>query len=80
VTLENASKTPPFLIEDETDAKASLHALKIANLSLELPFARPCLHILILRQEDTRMTYRYLDIRRNPVKEKLILRAKMAQV
>jgi aspartyl-tRNA synthetase len=26
------------------------------------------------------MTYRYLDIRRNPVKDKLILRAKMSQV
>lgn len=45
----NASKTPPFLIEDKTDA-----------------------------QEEVRMKYRYLDIRRNPVREALLLRAKLA--
>lgn len=41
----NASKTPPFTIEDETDGG-----------------------------EDLRMKYRYLDIRRNPVKNKLMFR------
>ena len=41
----NKSKTPPFLIQDETDAS-----------------------------EVTRMQYRYLDIRRNPMKEALVLR------
>ena len=45
----NASKTPPFTIEDETDGGDKL-----------------------------RMKYRYLDIRRNPVKENLILRAKVS--
>jgi aspartyl-tRNA synthetase len=41
----NASKTPPFTIEDDTDGG-----------------------------EELRMKYRYLDIRRNPVKENLLLR------
>jgi len=45
----NASKTPPFTIEDETDGG-----------------------------EELRMKYRYLDIRRNPVKENLILRSKVS--
>lgn len=48
LSVVNASKTPPFLIEDKTDA-------------LEGP----------------RMKFRYLDIRRNPVKEALILRHKV---
>lgn len=48
--LLNASKVPPFTIEDETDGG-----------------------------EDLRMKYRYLDIRRNPVKEKLQLRHAMMQ-
>ncbi|MGB3079338.1 MAG: aspartate--tRNA ligase [Saprospiraceae bacterium] len=45
----NASKVPPFTIEDETDGG-----------------------------EELRMKYRYLDIRRTPVKDKLIFRAKVA--
>jgi aspartyl-tRNA synthetase len=49
LTILNASKTPPFTIEDETDGG-----------------------------EDLRMKYRYLDIRRNPVKENLILRARVS--
>lgn len=50
-TLEvlTEAKTPPFLIEDKTDAN-----------------------------EDTRLQFRYLDIRRNPVKNSLILRHKIA--
>lgn len=47
----NVSKTPPFIIEDKTDAL-----------------------------EETRMRYRYLDIRRNPVREALILRSKLAMI
>lgn len=46
----NASKTPPFTIEDESDGG-----------------------------DDLRMKYRYLDIRRNPVRNNLILRHQMAQ-
>lgn len=45
----NASKTPPFTIEDKTDGG-----------------------------EELRAKYRYLDLRRNPVKEKLALRNKVA--
>ncbi len=49
LTLLNASKTPPFTIEDKTDGG-----------------------------EDLRMKYRYLDIRRNPVKQNLIFRSQVA--
>lgn len=45
----NASKVPPFTIEDETDGG-----------------------------DDIRMNYRYMDIRRNPVKNNLIFRSKLA--
>ena len=45
----NASKTPPFTIEDETDGG-----------------------------DELRMKYRYMDIRRNPVKENLIFRSKLS--
>jgi aspartyl-tRNA synthetase len=50
LTILNASKVPPFMIEDETDGG-----------------------------EDLRMKYRYLDLRRNPVKESIIFRHKIAQ-
>jgi aspartyl-tRNA synthetase len=49
LTILNASKTPPFTIEDDTDGG-----------------------------DELRMKYRYLDIRRNPVKENLMLRAKVS--
>ncbi len=45
----NASKLPPFTIEDETDGG-----------------------------EELRMKYRYLDLRRNPLKENLMLRHRFA--
>ncbi len=48
LTVLNASKTPPFTIEDETDGG-----------------------------EELRMKYRYLDLRRNPLKESLALRHKL---
>ena len=49
LTVLNASKTPPFTIEDETDGGEKL-----------------------------RMKYRYLDIRRTPIKENIILRSRVA--
>jgi len=49
ITILNASKTPPFTIEDNTDGG-----------------------------EEIRAQYRYLDLRRNPVKEKLKLRNKVS--
>ena len=51
LTILNASKIPPFKIEDETDGG-----------------------------EDLRMKYRYLDLRRNPVREKLKLRHDMMRI
>ena len=49
LNILNASLTPPFTIEDETDGG-----------------------------DDIRMKYRYLDIRRNPVKNSLLFRHKVA--
>lgn len=49
LTVLNASKTPPFTIEDETDGG-----------------------------EELRMQYRYLDLRRNPLKNALLLRNQVA--
>src|SRR5690606_12448720 len=46
----NASKLPPFTIEDETDGG-----------------------------DDLRMKYRYLDLRRAPVRNNLLLRHRLAQ-
>ena len=48
-TVLNASKTPPFTLEDQTDGG-----------------------------DELRMQYRYLDLRRTPVQQKLILRNKVA--
>lgn len=50
IEVLNASKIPPFTIEDQTDGG-----------------------------DDLRMKYRYLDLRRTPVRESLQLRHKMAQ-
>ena len=50
LTVLNPAKTPPFLIDDETDGG-----------------------------DDLRLKYRYLDLRRNPVRRNLELRHKMAQ-
>ncbi|NVK83094.1 MAG: aspartate--tRNA ligase [Cytophagia bacterium] len=49
LTILNAAKTPPFVIEDETDGG-----------------------------EELRMKYRYLDLRRGTVRNKLVLRSQMA--
>jgi aspartyl-tRNA synthetase len=50
IEILNASKIPPFMIEDETDGG-----------------------------EELRAKYRYLDLRRNPMRNNLMLRHKMAQ-
>ena len=50
LTLLNAAKVPPFIIEDDTDGG-----------------------------DELRMRYRYLDLRRNVVREKLQLRHRMMQ-
>lgn len=50
IIILNASKTPPFTIEEETDGG-----------------------------EELRMKYRYLDLRRNNIKENILLRHRVAQ-
>jgi aspartyl-tRNA synthetase len=50
IEVLNAAKTPPFIIEDETDGG-----------------------------EELRAKYRYLDLRRAPIRNNLMLRHKMAQ-
>lgn len=50
ISVLNASETPPFTIEDESDGG-----------------------------DELRMEYRYLDLRRNPVKEAMELRHRVAQ-
>ncbi len=50
IEILNASKIPPFLIEDDTDGG-----------------------------EELRAKYRYLDLRRNPIRNNLMLRHRMAQ-
>jgi len=50
LNILNASKTPPFTIEDESDGG-----------------------------EELRMKYRYLDLRRKPMKDNILLRHKLAQ-
>ena len=51
LTVLNKSETPPFLIQDETDAN-----------------------------EDVRLKFRYLDIRRSPIKEGLLLRNRLTRL
>ena len=51
-------------------------SLQILNTSLEIPFQ---ITDETSALEDTRLKYRYLDIRRTPIKEKLILRHKIMQ-
>lgn len=72
VEVLSKSKVPPFTIKDETDGKeVSIHSL---------PFTRSwCVGVKSVQEpysQNLRMQYRYLDIRRNPVREKLILRHK----
>src|SRR5690554_2151074 len=50
INILNASKTPPFTIEEDTDGG-----------------------------EELRMKYRYLDLRRKPIQEKILLRSRMTQ-
>lgn len=50
INILNASKTPPFTIEEHTDGG-----------------------------EELRMKYRYLDLRRKPIQDKILLRSRLAQ-
>ena len=53
------------------DIECEVSNLKIINSSIDLPFE---IADDVTALEDTRLKYRYLDIRRDPIKNKLILR------
>ena len=56
---------------DTGDIEVEVERLIVLNKSLELPFT---IDDNTTALEDTRLKYRYLDIRRNEIKDKLILR------
>ena len=71
--IERASKNPKI---PTGDIEILVSDLKILNASELPPFT---IEDETDGGEELRMKYRYLDIRRNPVKDKLIFRHKMAQ-
>ncbi|MGV8812766.1 MAG: aspartate--tRNA ligase [Gelidibacter sp.] len=71
--IERASKNPNL---PTGDVEILVTALTILNASLLPPFT---IEDDTDGGEELRMKYRYLDIRRNPVKNSLIFRAKVAQ-
>ena len=71
--IERASKNPKI---PTGDIEILVSDLKILNASEPPPFT---IEDETDGGEELRMKYRYLDIRRNPVKDKLIFRHKMAQ-
>ena len=71
--IERSSKNPKI---PTGDIEILVEKLKILNESVLPPFT---IENETDGGEELRMKYRYLDIRRNPVKDKLIFRHKMAQ-
>tara|TARA_R110002111_G_scaffold42337_4_gene77952 strand:- start:169 stop:1923 length:1755 start_codon:yes stop_codon:yes gene_type:complete len=71
--IERASKNPNI---PTGDIEVLVSELNILNSSLVPPFT---IEDKTDGGDDVRMKYRYLDIRRNPVKNSLIFRAKVAQ-
>ncbi|MEN8885049.1 MAG: aspartate--tRNA ligase [Winogradskyella sp.] len=71
--IERASKNPNI---PTGDVEVLVSELNILNASLVPPFT---IEDKTDGGDDLRMKYRYLDIRRNPVKESLIFRAKVSQ-
>ena len=71
--IERASKNPKI---PTGDIEILAENITILNASALPPFT---IEDNTDGGEDIRMKYRYLDIRRNPVKEKLIFRSKVAQ-
>ena len=71
--IERASKNPNILTGD---IEVLVSELNVLNASLVPPFT---IEDETDGGDDIRMKYRYLDIRRNPVKESLIFRAKVTQ-
>jgi len=71
--IERASKNPNI---PTGDIEVLVSELNVLNASLVPPFT---IENETDGGDDIRMKYRYLDIRRNPVKESLIFRAKVTQ-
>ena len=71
--LERQSKNNKI---DTGDIEVRISKLNLLNASLTPPFT---IEDVSDGGEDLRATYRYLDLRRNPLKNALILRHKMAQ-
>lgn len=56
------------------EIEVELHELEVLNTSIDIPFS---ITDDTTALEDTRLKYRYLDIRRNEIKDKLICRSKV---
>ena len=71
VVMERESKNPNM---ETGDIEVELSSIEVLNSSNDLPF-----EIIddTTALEDTRLKYRYLDIRRNPIKNNLITRHKI---
>lgn len=71
VVCERESKNPNL---DTGDIEVELSLIEVLNSSKDLPFE---ITDDTTALEDTRLKYRYLDIRRNPIKNNLITRHKI---
>ena len=58
------------------EIEVELHELEVLNTSIDIPFS---ITDETTALEDTRLKYRYLDIRRNEIKNKLICRSKVTK-
>ena len=71
VVMERESKNPNM---ETGDIEVELSSIEVLNSSTDLPFE---ITDDTTALEDTRLKYRYLDIRRNPIKNNLITRHKI---
>ena len=71
IVMERESKNPNM---ETGDIEVELSSIEVLNSSNDLPFE---ITDDTTALEDTRLKYRYLDIRRNPIKNKLITRHKI---
>lgn len=71
VVMERESKNPNM---ETGDIEVELSSIEVLNYSADLPFE---ITDDTTALEDTRLKYRYLDIRRNPIKNNLITRHKI---
>lgn len=69
--MERESKNPNM---DTGDVELEVAEIEILNVANDLPFE---ISDSTSALEDTRLKYRYLDLRRNAIKEKLIIRHKI---